>query len=107
MMKKAEREVEEFIGKYDMIREGDTVIVGVSGGADSVCLLFMLCALRDRLGFRVKVCHVNHGIRGAAADADEEYVRGLCGKLRVPCRIFRENVELIARNRKQSTEEAG
>ena len=64
MMKKAEREVEEFIGKYDMIREGDTVIVGVSGGADSVCLLFMLCALRDRLRFRVKACHVNHGIRG-------------------------------------------
>lgn len=107
MMKRAEREVEEFIDKYDMIRDGDTVIVGVSGGADSVCLLFMLCALRDHLGFRVKVCHVNHGIRGAAADADEEYVRGLCGELRVPCRIFRENVELIARNRKQSTEEAG
>lgn len=107
MMKKAEREVEEFIGKYDMIREGDTVIVGVSGGADSVCLLFMLCALRDRLGFRVKACHVNHGIRGEAADADEAYVGRLCGKLGVPCRIFRENVELIARNRKQSTEEAG
>ena len=107
MMKRAEREVEEFIDKYDMIRDGDTVIVGVSGGADSVCLLFVLCALRKRLGFQVKVCHVNHGLRGEEADADERYVEELCGTLGVPCRIFHKDVELIARKRKQSSEEAG
>lgn len=90
-----------------MIEKGDVVIAGVSGGADSVCLLFVLFALQEELEFRVKVCHVNHGLRGAEADADEEYVRRLCGELGVPCRFFHENVELIARKRKQSPEEAG
>ncbi len=90
-----------------MIKEGDVVTAGVSGGADSVCLLFVLCALRETLGFEVQVCHVNHGLRGAEADADEAYVRELCAQLGVRCRIFHRNVELIARNRKQSPEEAG
>ena len=107
MMNRTEKKVDDFVRKYDMIESGDTVVTGVSGGADSVCLLFMLCALRERLGFRILACHVNHGLRGEAADADEAYVRSLCGRLGVPLRIFRENVELIARKRKQSTEEAG
>lgn len=107
MMKKTEIKVEEFIRKYHMIEEGDRVVAGVSGGADSVCLLFMLCALRERMKFQILVCHVNHGLRGAEADSDEKYVEELCGKLGVPCRIFRENVELTARKRKQSLEEAG
>ena len=71
MMKKTQKKVEEFIRKYHMIDKGDRVIAGVSGGADSVCLLFMLCSLREKLGFEVLVCHVNHGLRGADADADE------------------------------------
>ena len=107
MMKNIIEQTGIYIRKHGMIRAGDTVITGVSGGADSVCLLFMLCSLRGRLGFEVSVCHVNHGLRGADADADERYVEALCGKLKVPCRIFRENVELTARKRKQSLEEAG
>lgn len=107
MMRSEEREVERFIRKHGMIEKGDVVIAGVSGGADSVCLLFVLFALQEEIGFRVKVCHVNHGMRGAEADADEEYVRRLCRELGVPCRFFHENVELIARKRKQSPEEAG
>lgn len=90
-----------------MIRKDDVVAAGISGGADSVCLLFVLCALREKLGFRVYACHVNHGLRGEAADRDEEFVRRLCGELQVPCRFFHENVELTARKRKQSHEEAG
>ena len=66
------------------------------GRCGFVCLLFVLCALRERMGFEVKVCHVNHGIRGAEADADEAYVRQLCGKLQADCIVFHENVELIA-----------
>lgn len=53
------------------------------------------------------MCHVNHCLRGAAADADEEYVKKLCGELGVECRVFRKEVELIAEKRKQSCEEAG
>lgn len=90
-----------------MIEKGDVVIAGVSGGADSVCLLFILSLLREKLGFQVKACHVNHGIRGEAADADEAYVKKMCEQLGISCRFFHEDVELIARKRKQSPEEAG
>ena len=107
MMRNEEREVERFIREHAMIEKGDVVIAGVSGGADSVCLLFVLCSLCRKLDFQIKVCHVNHGLRGADADADEEYVRRLCQELQVPCRFFYKDVELIARNRKQSPEEAG
>ena len=100
-------QTEKYVKKLGMIGKDDVVAAGVSGGADSVCLLFVLCALRERLGFTVKACHVNHGLRGADADADERYVKELCGQLGVECRIFHENVELIAAKRKQSLEEAG
>lgn len=99
--------VEQFIKQYDMAGAGDKIITGVSGGADSVCLLFMLCALRKKLGFTLAVCHVNHGLRGEAADRDEKYVEEICRRLDIPCRVFHENVELISRKRKQSLEEAG
>lgn len=100
-------ETERYMKKLGMAGEGDVVVAGVSGGADSVCLLFVLCALRERMGFTVKACHVNHGLRGADADADERYVREICGRFQVECVVFHENVELIAGKRKQSLEEAG
>ena len=65
MMNDFVEQTEKYVKRQDMIRKGDVVAAGVSGGADSVCLLFVLCALRRRLGFTVKVCHVNHGLRGA------------------------------------------
>ena len=111
MMGRAGREteklIEELIVQFHMIEHGDVVIAGVSGGADSVCLLLTLCSLREKFGFEVKVCHVNHCLRGADADEDEEYVKKLCGELGVECRVFRKEVELIAEKRKQSCEEAG
>ena len=111
MMEKAGREteklIEELIVQFHMIEHGDVVIAGVSGGADSVCLLFVLCELRKKLGFEVIVCHVNHQLRAEAAEQDEAYVKELCRILDVPCRIFHENVELIAKKRKESLEEAG
>lgn len=107
MMKNIIEQTGIYIRKHGMIRAGDTVITGVSGGADSVCLLFILSKLQKKLGFEIKACHVNHGIRGEAADADEAYVKQLCESLRIPCRFFHENVEWIAKKRKQSPEEAG
>ena len=107
MMRNIEEKAEALIRKYNMIEENDVVIAGVSGGADSVCLLFVLCALKEKYDFSIRVCHVNHGLRGADADADEQFVKELCRKLNVPCRVFHRDVELIARKRKQSPEEAG
>ena len=62
-----------------------TLLAGVSGGADSVALLRLL-VLR---GCRVTAVHVNHGLRGAESDADEDFVRGLCATLGVPLRTVR------------------
>lgn len=107
MMNEVERNVKAFIRQHNMIKRGDMVIAGVSGGADSVCLLFILSSLSEELGFRIRVCHVNHGIRGTQADEDEEYVKKLCGELGIPCHVFREDVELFAKKWKQSSEEAG
>ena len=54
-----------------MIENGDKIIVGVSGGADSICLLFVLIQLQKEIPFELVCVHVNHGLRGIDADADE------------------------------------
>ena len=60
----------------------------VSGGADSMALLLLLRALQPEFGYTLSACHVNHGLRGAAADRDEAFVRQACGALGVPLRVF-------------------
>ena len=90
-----------------MLTCGDRVIAGVSGGADSVCLFLMLLELREKIGFDLIVVHVHHGLRGEAADQDQQFVEALCEQHRIPLEIFRVNLESIAKKRKQSLEEAG
>ena len=57
----------DYCEQYHMIASGDVVVTGVSGGADSVCLLFMLLAIREKVPFHLAVAHVNHGLRKEAA----------------------------------------
>ena len=90
-----------------MLTCGDRVIAGVSGGADSVCLFLMLLELREKIGFDLIAVHVHHGLRGEAADQDQQFVEALCEQHRIPLEIFRVNLESIAKKRKQSLEEAG
>lgn len=90
-----------------MLTCGDKVIAGVSGGADSVCLFLMLLELREKIGFDLIAVHVHHGLRGEAADQDQQFVEALCEQHRIPLEIFRVNLESIAKKRKQSLEEAG
>ena len=66
------RKVFSFIEERKLIQEGDRVIAGISGGADSVCLFLILEELRKKIGFEILAVHVNHGIRGEEAKADEE-----------------------------------
>jgi len=63
-----------------MLRAGERVGVGVSGGADSVALLLLLVELREKLGIVLSVAHLNHKLRGAASDADEKFVAKLAAK---------------------------
>lgn len=89
-----------------MLQEGDRIVVGVSGGADSVCLFFLLHHLREKIPFSLSVVHVHHGIR-AEAQEDAAYVEALCRQLGVP--FFQENVDVpeLARREGVSLEEAG
>ncbi|MCI9440465.1 MAG: tRNA lysidine(34) synthetase TilS [Ruminococcus sp.] len=99
--------IRNFIKKYDMVTTEDYIIAGVSGGADSVCLFFVLLKLKSELGTGFAVVHVNHGLRGEAADYDEAFVRQLCKKYDIPLEILQVDLESIAKKRKQSVEEAG
>ncbi len=92
---------------YRMVESGDSVVVGVSGGADSMCLLFLMSEIKDILGFSLSAVHVNHGIRGISADGDQRYVEKECEKLGIPCFSVREDVPGYAREKGLSEEEAG
>lgn len=72
--------VRAFTEKYQMIRPGDRIVAGISGGADSVCLLFLLKELCGEKGAALFAVHVNHCLRGAEADGDEAYVPGALRK---------------------------
>ncbi len=91
---------------HQLFAPGDGVVLGVSGGADSVCLLFALYGLARELEIGLYVVHVNHGIRGDAA-RDAAYVETLCRKLEVPFTLVEEDVGAVARRQGCSTEEAG
>ena len=101
------KKIEQFIDKWDMISENDRVIAGVSGGADSVALFMILDALREKKKFTMHVVHVNHGIRGVQADADEAYVRKLCEEHGVPLSSVHVDVPAYAKEHRISEEEAG
>ena len=101
------KKIEQYVSRWDMLKKEDRVITGVSGGADSICLLFVLLELQKKIPFELVVVHVNHGLRGEDADGDEAYVKELCREHGIICEVYSENVELIAKKRKQSTEEAG
>ncbi|MDD6021856.1 MAG: tRNA lysidine(34) synthetase TilS [Acutalibacteraceae bacterium] len=99
--------VRKTIQKYDMLREGDTVTVGLSGGADSVCLAYILLRLKDEIGFDLRAAHINHGIRGAEADRDESFVRDFCEKNGIELTVFHRSIPLEAEASGESEEECG
>lgn len=101
------KEVQEFIRKQNMIQEGDCVLAGVSGGADSMCLLLELLEFQKTCPFTLKVIHIEHGIRGEASLADARFVQNFCKKYQVPFQLYCFDVKKIAVERKQTVEEAG
>ena len=101
--------IRQYIQQHRMILPGGTVCVGLSGGADSVCLLLVLLELycSPDSSVRVRAVHINHQLRGESADADERFVRELCSRNHVPLQIFRYPVAEIAEKNGTGTEEAG
>ncbi len=100
--------IKSTVKKYNMIEPGDGVIVGLSGGPDSVCLFHSLCSLRDELDIgEITAVHINHGLRGAESDGDEESARRLAESMGAEFISFRYDVNKIAAENGEGTEEAG
>lgn len=100
------RELQKRIKEFHMVSFGDKVLVGVSGGADSVCLLLVLLELQKELDFVVEAIHVEHGIRGEESLSDAEFVEDLCGQLHVPCHTISVDVPAYCKQTGLGTEEA-
>ena len=89
--------IKNTINQYQMTAPGMHVIAAVSGGADSVCLLLALKELSKELGITVEAFHLHHGLRGAEADRDADFVRDLCAGWHVPATVRYADVKLTAR----------
>lgn len=101
-----EDKVTDVIKKYNLIEKNDKVIIGVSGGPDSICLANILYNLQGKIGFNIVVAHINHQIR-EEADSDEEYVKKYCYDRNIPFESKRIDVQAISKMKKIGTEEAG
>lgn len=102
------QKVLETIRKYNLIEDGDKIVLGVSGGPDSICMLDNLRELKEEqiIEFEIYVAHINHMIREEAID-DEKYVQEYCKKYNIECFVKRADVQKIASEKKIGTEEAG
>lgn len=101
-----EDKVLDTITKYNMIQDNDKVVIGVSGGPDSIALLTILNKLKEKWNIKLYVAHINHRIR-KEAEEETEYVKDFCAKIGVEIYIKEINVEEEAKRLKIGTEEAG
>ena len=102
-----QKQTEIYMKQNHMVELGDGVLVGLSGGADSVGLLLVLWKLRETFQISLRALHVHHGLRGAEADRDAAFSRMLCERLEIPFYEFRIDAAKEALDRKCSVEEAG
>ena len=103
----AELTVRKTIEEHALIPKGSTVILGLSGGPDSLCLLYILHGLQRTFDFKLKALHLNHLMRGEAAQADVEFLERTCGELDVPLTVVSCDVYKKAADEGISVEEAG
>ncbi len=84
--------VVRYIARHQLFGPGASIVVGVSGGADSLCLLHLLTELAAPMQLRLHVAHLNHGLRGAEADADAAYVAELAASWGLPATVETRDV---------------
>lgn len=100
------REVLAYVRREELLRPGDRVVAGVSGGPDSLCLLHILWATRAELGIEIHVAHLDHQLRGAEAADDARFVAELAARWELPYTVVARDVAAIAREQKMAIEEA-
>lgn len=99
--------VRKTIEQHRLFQRNARIIVALSGGPDSVCLLHLLHRLSQEMELELHAVHVNHQLRGAAADHDEQYAAGICKRLGIPVTVYSYDIQSIAKERCISTEDAG
>ena len=100
------RKVLQYCKKEKLIENGDFVLAGVSGGADSVCMLKLLADLQKEIGFFLEAVHVEHGIRGIESENDAAFVVRLCEEMDIPLQLFFVDAVAYAKEQKLGLEEA-
>ena len=101
------KNIKNTIKTHNLINPGEHIVIGLSGGPDSVCLFSVLNELKEELGITLHAVHVNHGFRPGAADEDQQYVEQLCAEKGVECTSFIYDCNAIAREQGLTSEEAG
>ena len=101
------RRMQAYIESEHLIEQGDRIIVGVSGGADSICLLLLMLKLCEYYKCELAAAHLNHGLRGQEADRDEAFVREFCEMREIPCYVEHVSIPELSANWGCSMEEAG
>lgn len=102
-----EKRVLEYILENKLLQEKEKVVVGVSGGPDSICLLEVLYRLQKQLEIELVVAHINHMLRGEEANKDEKYVNDFCVERGIEVYSKRININEFAKKQRMSTETAG
>ena len=97
----------ETIKTHELLEEGTHIVLGLSGGPDSVCLFDVLLELSAVKNFRIHPVHVNHKFRPGDAERDQEYVEELCRQRGLECRTFTVDCNALAREEELTSEEAG
>lgn len=101
------KKVYDFIKENALLEKGDIIVAGVSGGADSMCMLRLLMELKEELALKIIVAHVDHGIRGLEAKADAEFVKDFCSLNNIIFEQANTNIPELAKSTGTSCEEAG
>lgn len=101
------RRVFNIVRQYKLIEENDNIVIGLSGGADSMALLYVLLELQEKIDFKILIAHVNHGVRGDDALGDQKFVEEQAKKLNIP--YYTKDVDMVGYGREKgiTSEEAG
>ncbi|MBQ5356949.1 MAG: tRNA lysidine(34) synthetase TilS, partial [Oscillospiraceae bacterium] len=99
--------VKKVVEHHKMLENCGGIVAAVSGGCDSSVLLHVLWRLSTEMGFKILCAHINHNLRGSESERDEAFVRSLCRKYGIECRVLSANVADYAEKHRLSTEEAG
>ena len=95
------------IYKHNLIEKNDHIIVGVSGGADSICLLHFLYSIKDKFNLKMTAVHINHCMRGEESDEDNKFVVDFCNNINIPIKVFSFDIYKKSKEENISNEEAG